>query len=58
MRDALVIEDGNSPYVNLIVGRPGSEKDPRIQKLIAVLRSADVRAFMKRKYQGAVLPSL
>lgn len=55
--DALIIEDGNSPYVNLIVGRPGSEKDARVQKLIAVLRSPEVRDFIRHKYHGAVIPS-
>ncbi|MDO6415028.1 MetQ/NlpA family ABC transporter substrate-binding protein [Sphingomonas sp. BIUV-7] len=57
IRDALVIEDGTSPYVNFVVGRPGSDKDPRVQKLIAALRSPEVKAFIQRKYQGAVLPS-
>lgn len=57
VRDALFIEDGNSPYVNLVVGRPGSDKDPRVQKLVAALRSPAVRAFIEQKYQGAVLPS-
>jgi D-methionine transport system substrate-binding protein len=57
VRDALAIEDGTSPYVNFIVGRPGSENDPRVQKLVAALRSPKVKAFIERKYQGAVLPS-
>lgn len=57
VRDALVIEDGNSPYVNFVVGKPGSDKDPRVQKLVAALRSEDVRRFMTDKYKGAVLPA-
>ena len=57
VRDALFIEDGNSPYTNFVVGRPGSEKDPRVQKLIAALRSPNVRTFIAQKYQGAVLPA-
>jgi D-methionine transport system substrate-binding protein len=57
VRDALAIEDGTSPYVNFVVGRPGSEKDPRIQKLVAALRSPKVKTFIQTKYQGAVLPS-
>ena len=56
-RDALVIEDGKSPYVNFVVGKPGSEKDPRVQKLVAALRSDDVKRFMADKYKGAVLPA-
>ncbi len=57
LRDALIIEDGHSPYVNFVVGRPGSADDPRVRKLVAALHSAQVRNFIQGKYQGAVLPS-
>ncbi|BBD00183.1 MULTISPECIES: MetQ/NlpA family ABC transporter substrate-binding protein [Sphingobium] len=56
-RDALAIEDGQSPYVNFVVGKPGSEKDARVQKLIAALHSDDVKAFIADRYKGAVLPA-
>ena len=57
VRDALAIEDGKSPYVNFVVGKPGSEKDPRVQKLVAALKSDDVKHFMAEHYKGAVLPA-
>jgi len=57
VRDALAIEDSKSPYVNFVVGKPGSEKDPRVQKLVAALRSDDVKRFMAVTYKGAVLPA-
>lgn len=57
VRDALIIEGKDSPYVNYVVGRPGGEKDPRVLKLIAALRSPATKAFIERKYQGAVLPA-
>ncbi|MBO9526191.1 MAG: MetQ/NlpA family ABC transporter substrate-binding protein [Sphingobium yanoikuyae] len=56
-RDALAIEDGQSPYVNFVVGKPGSDKDPRVQKLVAALQSDDVKAFIADRYKGAVLPA-
>ncbi|MES2339170.1 MAG: MetQ/NlpA family ABC transporter substrate-binding protein [Pseudomonadota bacterium] len=56
-RDALAIEDAKSPYVNFLVGKPGSDKDPRVVKLVAALRSDAVRVFIQNKYQGAVLPA-
>ncbi len=56
VKDALLIEDGNSPYVNFVVGRPGAEADPRVKKLVAALRSPDVKAFIEQHYKGAVLP--
>jgi len=57
VRDALLIEDANSPYVNFVVGRAGEEKDPRVVKLIAALRSPATRDFIKTHYKGAVLPA-
>ena len=56
-RDALAIEDANSPYVNFVVGRPGEDKDPRVVKLIAALRSPATRSFIETHYKGAVLPA-
>ncbi|MEH3121345.1 MAG: MetQ/NlpA family ABC transporter substrate-binding protein [Sphingomonas phyllosphaerae] len=56
-RDALAIEDRNSPYVNFVVGRPGTADDPRVRKLVAALHSAQTRAFIERTYKGAVLPA-
>lgn len=57
MRDALVIEGKDSPYVNYVVGLPAARADPRVAKLVAALRSDDVRAFIAAKYHGAVIPA-
>lgn len=56
-RDALVIEDAKSPYVNFVVGRAGEQNDPRVVKLIAALRSPAIRTFIEQRYKGAVLPA-
>ena len=56
-RDALAIEGSDSPYVNFLVGRPELRDDPRVKKLEAALTSPAVRAFIEKKYQGAVLPA-
>lgn len=56
-RDALAIEDKDSPYVNFVVGLESAKSDPRVQKLVAALRSPEVKAFIARKYDGAVLPA-
>jgi D-methionine transport system substrate-binding protein len=49
-KDALLIEDKNSPYVNYLVGRPDNKDDPRVQKLAKALTSPEVKAFMEKKY--------
>ncbi|PZQ56481.1 MAG: ABC transporter substrate-binding protein [Novosphingobium pentaromativorans] len=57
MRDALLIEDKDSPYVNFVVGTEQARTDKRVEKLIAALRSPEVKAFIERKYSGAVVPA-
>lgn len=56
-RDALTIEDRNSPYVNFLVARPDNINDPRVKKLAAALTSPVVKVFIQTKYRGAVLPA-
>jgi D-methionine transport system substrate-binding protein len=56
-KDALLIEDKDSPYVNYLVGRPDNRNDPRVQKLAKALTSPRIRAFIEQKYRGAVLPA-
>ena len=56
-KDALILEDGNSPYVNLLVARPDNKDDPRVQKLAKALTGPEVKAFIAQKYAGAVQPA-
>jgi D-methionine transport system substrate-binding protein len=56
-RDALAIESKDSPYVNFLVARTDNKDDPRVQKLAKALTSPEVKAFIERKYHGAVLPA-
>ena len=55
--DALVIEGGESPYVNILVSREDNKDSPAMQKLAKALQSEAVRDFIAEKYQGAVVPA-
>jgi D-methionine transport system substrate-binding protein len=55
-KDALIIEDANSPYVNVLVVRKGDESRPELKKLAEALNSPEVKKFIEEKYQGAVVP--
>ncbi len=57
VKDAIFIEDKNSPYVNVLAVKKGNENDPRIQKLAKVLTSPEVKKFIEDKYKGAVVPA-
>jgi D-methionine transport system substrate-binding protein len=56
-QDALIIEGNDSPYVNILVARPDNKDGAAMQKLAKALNSAEVKAFIQEKYQGAVVPA-
>ncbi|PKM25890.1 MAG: methionine ABC transporter substrate-binding protein [Gammaproteobacteria bacterium HGW-Gammaproteobacteria-13] len=56
-KDALVIEGSDSPYVNILVARADNQDKAALQKLAKALNSAEVKAFIAEKYQGAVVPA-
>ncbi|MET0238889.1 MAG: MetQ/NlpA family ABC transporter substrate-binding protein [Sphingobium sp.] len=57
VRDALFIEDRDTPYANYVVGLPGAKDDPRVKKLVAALTSPAARSFIDQRYKGAVIPA-
>lgn len=56
-KDALIIEDASSPYVNIIAVRKGDENRPEIKKLVAALQSEKIKKFIEEKYKGAIVPA-
>lgn len=56
-KDALALEDKNSPYANVIAVRTGDENRPDIQALKAAMTSEKMKEFILKKYKGAVLPA-
>ena len=56
-KDALVIEDKNSPYANVLTVRAGDENRPEIKELAAALNSPEIKKFIEDKYQGAIVPA-
>nr|WP_326166254.1 MetQ/NlpA family ABC transporter substrate-binding protein [uncultured Oscillibacter sp.] len=55
--DALVIEDADSPYVNVLVVKEGNEDDVAVQALVKALQSDAVKAYINDTYGGAVVPA-
>jgi D-methionine transport system substrate-binding protein len=43
--------------VNFLVARPDNKDNASIQKLAKALTSPEVKAFIAKKYSGAVLPA-
>lgn len=57
IKDALVIEGKESPYVNIIAVKEGNENSEKIKTLNEVLNSEIVRNFINKKYNGAIIPA-
>lgn len=55
--DALAIEGSDSPYVNILVARPDNKDSAAMKKLADALTSDDVRKFIEKQYEGAVVPA-
>ncbi|MVP01083.1 MetQ/NlpA family ABC transporter substrate-binding protein [Paenibacillus lutrae] len=56
-KDALFIEDKNSPYVNIIASREDNKNAEAVQKLIKALQTPEVKKFIEDKYQGSIIPA-
>ncbi|NMO95626.1 MetQ/NlpA family ABC transporter substrate-binding protein [Paenibacillus lemnae] len=57
LEDALVIEDKDNPYANLLVARSDNKDSEAIQKLVKAITSDDVKAFIENEYKGAIIPA-
>ena len=55
-KDALAIENADSPYVNIVAVKEGNEKNPAVLALVDALKSDTIRSFIQEKYSGAVVP--
>jgi len=54
-KDALFIEDKDSPYANILVVKNAKTNDPAVQKLVKALTSADVKKFINDEYKGSIV---
>lgn len=56
IKDAISLEDKESPYVNIIAVRAGDESRPEIKTLLEVLTSKEIQDFILEEWKGAVVP--
>ena len=57
VKDAIFIEDKDSPYANVLAVRAEDKNNEAIKKLGAALQSPEVKKFIEDKYQGACVPA-
>lgn len=56
--DSLLIEDSSSEYGNIVAVKEGTEKTDKIKALKAALESKDVKDFITKEYNGAVVSTV
>ena len=56
-KDAILLEDKDSPYANIIAIRGGEENQERFKKLMKALQSDKVKKFIEENYKGGVIPA-
>jgi len=53
-KDAIAIEDVNSPYANIIAVKAANKDNPAVQKLVKAYQSEEVKQFIKEHFKGSV----
>lgn len=56
-KDALILEDKDSPYANIIAVKKGNENKEEFQKLIKVFNSEACKKFIEENYNGEIYPA-
>ena len=56
-KDAIAIENGDSPYANILACREDNKDDKKIKALSEALNSDEVRTFIEEKYKGSIVPA-
>lgn len=55
-KDAIAIEDSNSPYVNVVAVRKGDKDKEEIKELMKVLHSKEIQDYINKEWKGSVVP--
>lgn len=55
--DAVMLEKQNDIYANIVVVRPDEVNQPKIKALAKAINSPQVRDYIEKEYQGALIPS-
>ena len=57
LKDALIIENGDSPYANIIAVKTSDKESEKIKALTKAATSKEVKELIEESYNGAIIPS-
>lgn len=55
VKDALILEDANSPYANIIAARGKDKDNPAYKKFIKAYQSDEVKKFVEQQFKGSII---
>lgn len=56
VKDSLMIEQNDSPYVNIVATKTSNKDNKDIKKIVEVLHESKVQKWIKEKWGGSVVP--
>jgi D-methionine transport system substrate-binding protein len=56
-KSAIIQEDKDSPYANVIAVRAGEENRDDIRQFVELYHSSEIKDFVETTYKGAVIPA-
>lgn len=56
-KDAIFIEEADSPYANIVTTRPDNKDNEEIIELTNAINSKEVKEFITKQYKGAIVPA-
>lgn len=57
LKDTVLIETNDSPYVNIVVVKEGKENEAKLQALKKAMQSKEVKKYIEENYKGAIIPA-
>lgn len=57
IKDSIILENLDSPYVNVIAVKRGNENTEKTKALIKVIRTAKIKKILEDNFQGAIIPA-
>ena len=55
VKDALILEDSNSPYANIIAARSKDKDNPQYKAFLKAYQSEEVKKFVNEQFKGSIV---
>lgn len=57
LKDSIAVEDESSPFANILAVQKGHKNDEKYQEFLKALQSDEVRDYIEKEFDGAVIPA-